>query len=286
MDIEAAEGGLGDRIMPPDVLHIYYIEGELPFWAETRLGASFLGNWEEEGSCFLFFDSPAEEEVKAVLEANPGIRLIDSYCFSYEEWQGGWLEPFHVGPLCICPAWLEEDGSCGHEGRVLLDPGVVFGSGLHPTTRGCLRAMAWVMEREAVRSVLDLGTGTGVLAIAAARLGAERVLAVDLNPLCVKTAERNVRLNRLAGMVEVVQGRAEDMISNPAELAVANLHLDVLYRLLQAPAFLRREWLVLSGLMRSGARDVKELLAAGGAEVVMEFDTEMTWFTLLIKGIS
>ncbi len=284
LEISGPRSTGGNR--PPDVLHVYYIEGRFPPEAETCLGASFLGNWrEEEASCFLFFSAEADQQVRAVLDSNPGLRLVDSYRFGYDEWQGGRFEPLRVGPICVYPAWWDGSWDTDERLRILLDPGVVFGTGLHPTTRDCLRAMVRVMEREVFGTVLDLGTGTGVLALAGARLGAERALAVDLNPLCVETAERNVRLNGLDGRVEVIQGRAEDFCEIPADLAVANLHLDVVNRLLQPPAFLDREWLILSGLMRSGVREIKEGLPKD-AIIVKEYNYDMIWHTLLIKGLS
>jgi ribosomal protein L11 methyltransferase len=116
-------------------------------------------------------------------------------------------------------------------------------------------------------TVLDLGTGTGILAIAAARLGASRVLAVDLNPLCVKTSRRNVRLNEVEAVVEVVEGIAEDFAENPADLLVANIHYEVLDDLVEREKFREKPWLILSGLMRSQGRDIKAKLERCGLRI-------------------
>jgi ribosomal protein L11 methyltransferase len=135
--------------------------------------------------------------------------------------------------------------------------------------------------------VLDLGTGTGVLALAAARLGAKKVLAVDLNPLCVKTCIRNVDHNGLDGIIEVAQGRAEDFVSKPADLVVANIHYQVLEDLFDKGCFRDKPRLILSGLMRSQVANIRSRLDREGMRLGHEWDHEMTWYTMLIqnKGI-
>ncbi|MCK7509745.1 MAG: 50S ribosomal protein L11 methyltransferase [Desulfobacterales bacterium] len=93
---------------------------------------------------------------------------------------------------------------------LVLDPGVVFGAGNHPTTRDCLLAIDRAAAEARFETVLDLGTGTGILALAAARRLGARVAAVDLSPAAVRTAAGNVARNGLAGRVLVALGRAED----------------------------------------------------------------------------
>jgi ribosomal protein L11 methyltransferase len=132
--------------------------------------------------------------------------------------------------------------------------------------------------------VVDLGTGTGVLALASALLGAEQVLAVDLNPLCVKTTKNNVQLNHLESRIEVREGRAEDYAEVPADLMLANIHWDVLKSLLAKEGFRKSPWIVLSGLMRSHARDLESDLALYGLSVVKAWEDEATWYTMLVSA--
>lgn len=87
---------------------------------------------------------------------------------------------------------------------------------------------------------------------------------MDLNPLCVKTSRRNVRLNEVEEVVEVVEGIAEDFAENPAELLVANIHYEVLKDLVEREKFREKSWLILSGLMRSQGRDIKARLERCG----------------------
>jgi len=138
--------------------------------------------------------------------------------------------------------------------KIIIDPGVVFGTGLHPTTKHCLRAMVTLQEGQIpMEKVLDLGTGTGILALAAGFLGAGEVTAVDLNPLAVKTTKRNVLLNHLEGIIKVVQGKAQDFVDQSADLVIANIHHEVVKDLLETDGFRQK-------------------------------DHEMTWYTLLLKG--
>jgi ribosomal protein L11 methyltransferase len=264
-------------------LYIYLINGVVPVEDEAAFGEGFIGRWIEGESSFLFFSEPSREKIDVLLRSRPGLSLFQEHHFSYEEWQGNILEPVKVENLLIVPPWKNVEAEDGLF-RILLDPGVVFGSGLHPTTRDCLRALLYLMSEKPLEKVLDLGTGTGVLALAAARLGAQKVLAVDLNPLCVKTTRRNVALNRLEETIEVLEGNAEDLAGSPADLVLANIHYDVLARLVDQPALQRRPWYILSGLLRSQARDIEAGLPARRLKLERKWDHEGTWFTMLVKG--
>jgi len=268
---------------PPRNIYIYYIEGIVSDREEKFLGPDFMGNWVEDSSSFLFFSAPAQEAVRRVVLHNPRLRLADSYTFAYEEWQGANFEELRIGSFVIQPAWSKASGDLEDGIPIVLDPGVVFGSGIHPTTGDCLRALEWIRGREAFRSVLDLGTGTGILSIAGVLLGADRAKALDLNPLCVKTSHANVRLNHCESRVEVVHGSALDAAEDPADVVVANIHHRVLSELIARAGFRQRRWLVLSGLLRSQARDIKDALARHGLKLVREWDHDMTWYTLVAR---
>jgi ribosomal protein L11 methyltransferase len=144
--------------------------------------------------------------------------------------------------------------------------------------------MAHLRRKYSFQKVVDLGTGTGILALAAALLGAEQVLALDLNPLCVKTAKRNVSLNHLEKAINVVEGRAEDFVHQAADLVVANIHHAVVQRILGTKNSHEMRWFVISGLMRSQARDLKWQMEKYGLRIVKEWDHEMTWYTMLAKN--
>jgi len=268
---------------PYNDLYIYLIKGLVPRREEASLGQSFLGNWVEEDTCFLFFSEPSSSFVSEVLSRHSGLQLLEQYHFSYEEWQGAFSEPLKIDRFLIVPPWVNAVEAPG-ETKILLDPGLVFGTGLHASTRDSLKALSYVHSVFPVKKVVDLGTGTGVLALASALLGAEDVLAIDLNPLCVKTAKTNVQLNRLESRIEVKEGRAEDFGEIPADLMLANIHWDVLKSLLAKEGFRKSRWIVLSGLMRSHARDLEADLVRYGLRIVKAWEDEATWYTMLVSA--
>jgi ribosomal protein L11 methyltransferase len=239
-----------------------------------------VGSWEEEGFTFLFFVRPCPETVAHLQAAQPGLELLDDYCLSYADWQGEPLAPFTAGPIRVVPAWAAAADAPGGM-QLRLHPGLVFGAGTHPTTRSCIEALGRLLARYPAERALDLGCGTGVLALAMARLGCRRVLAVDTNLLAVRTTRRNVRLNRLETQVLAVQGRAEDYFHGPAQLVVANLHFDAMMGMLTAPLPAQRRWLVLSGLLRSQTEAVCRHLARLGTCVVERISPDGIWTTLI-----
>ena len=114
-------------------------------------------------------------------------------------------------------------------------------------------------------------------------MGAKRVLAVDLNPLCVRTANENVRLNDLNGINRVVEGPAEDFVNEAADLVIANIHKEIIGRLLKKEGFRKKDRLIISGLMRSQYREIKARLGSYDFRIVHEWDYDMTWFTMLAE---
>jgi len=262
-------------------LFIYRIEGRWDSRAAIG-GPSFLGHWQEEESSFLFFWAPAEAEVRMILRDQPQLSLLDSCHMPYEQWQGAVFTAEPIGRFFIVPAWESPAPADSADDTLLpivLDPGVVFGAGNHPTTRDCLQALDLLAAEAPAGTVLDLGTGTGILALAAARLGSPRVLAVDLNLLAARTAARNVRLNQLTASILVVQGRAEEAIDCPADLVVANLHGEVMLRLIDTSGFRQKQRFILSGLLRGEAKEIRRRLARPDIRIVEEWVQDGIWHT-------
>ena len=263
---------------PYDELYIYHLNGRLTCLDKINK-SNFIGNWEEDNFSFLFFSQPAAEDIHILLQSQPQLSLIDSYHMPYTQWQGTEFTSFNHGPFQIIAPWEARDQRCPDKLALVLDPGLVFGTGTHPTTHDCLDALLLACRRHSPESALDLGTGTGILALAAARLDCPLNLAVDLNLLAATTAAKNVCLNGLAKQVTVVQGYAEDFIHCPADLLIANVHYAVMKKLIQSEGFRTKKCFILSGLMRSEAKQVKIEIERSPAKILKCWTHEGIWHT-------
>jgi len=144
-----------------------------------------------------------------------------------EDWANSWKE--HYRPLragkrtIIAPPWHEYSAESDEDIVVILDPGMAFGTGTHPSTRLCLLALEEQLRPG--ETVFDVGTGSGVLAIAAAKLGASNVVAVDIEPVAVRTAQDNVARNSVIDRVEVELGSAglEGARGRQYDIVLANI---------------------------------------------------------------
>jgi len=282
--------------LPPDPyrdLFIYYLEGCLRSGSSIS-DRSFIGNWEEDGYSFLFFKRPSPRIIESLTLQQPHLKLLDNFHMSYEEWHGGPISPVRIGHVHIIPPWIKSSPCMGNlpeklprddqgDIEILLDPGVVFGTGTHPTTRHCIEAIQMITSEKTIETVIDIGTGTGLLAIAAVKLGCKRALAIDLNHLAVKTTGENIRLNRLEKRILAVQGSAENYVDLPSDLVISNIHYDVMKRLFRYDRLLSTQYIILSGLLRSQATKVENLLKQVSIRVLKKWDSEGIWYSYLGK---
>ncbi|MCG9967041.1 50S ribosomal protein L11 methyltransferase [Pelotomaculum terephthalicicum JT] len=187
-----------------------------------------------------------------------------------EDWANAWrayYKPVRAGQrLVVKPCWEEWNRKEG-DLVIEMEPGMAFGCGTHSTTLLCLR----LLERH-VRSgatVYDVGTGSGILAVAAAKLGAGRVTATDLDETACRVALENVARNQVAGIVRVVQGNLLDLVEGQADLIVSNIIADVIISL--APyasrALVPGGVLIASGIIRGRAAEVHAAMEAYGLAV-------------------
>jgi len=271
---------------PYEQLIIYNFDGvpspDVGFEEDER----FLGTWVEEDTSFIFFSGPVPCLVDQVKIQNPHISLVEVYEMSCEQWHGDKIEPYFVESLCIAPPWdLPKNGGNPEVRQILLDPGVVFGTGRHQTTEDCLTLIHRLCTQEKIGTVLDIGTGTGLLALGAAALGCHTVLACDFNLLAVKTTLKNIRLNRFENQVLAFQAKGEEVICLPGDLLVANIHYDIMQHLIEHPAFLEKKYFILSGLLTSETTKVMASLAKKKVHVIERRCPDGIWNTLLGKRL-
>ncbi len=188
-----------------------------------------------------------------------------------ERWRDSWkryFKPQRIGErLLVKPSWAKYKVKAG-DAVIEIDPGMAFGTGQHPTTAMCLRALENRLRPR--QAVLDLGAGTGILAIAAAKLGAGRVLALDIDPQAVKAARENVALNGVRGVVEVREGTLpEGAPGRRFDLIVANISGLTIERLAAnlAGALRQSGTLIVSGFLEDTVEALDRALAAAGVTV-------------------
>jgi ribosomal protein L11 methyltransferase len=219
-----------------------------------------------------------------------------------EDWAEAWKKHYtilHIGKsLVIKPSWLEY-ASQPNEVIVELDPGMAFGTGLHPTTRLCMVALEEYAANLAkvpstsLRSVqdanaqgfrmIDVGTGSGVLSITAAKLGARDILALDLDAIAVETAARNVAINHADQVVRVERGSIDaEKHRNLFDLVCINILAEVICELAPAVAAALRPGgtVIASGILDFKAEPVIDALCEVGIEIV-EQKQEEDWMTLV-----
>jgi len=267
---------------PPEKLFIYEIEGRV-YPPDTLTGEDFLGCWREGGYSYLFFGSPRKAAVKAWAATLADARYSSESVLDYADWEAGRpLKKTSLAGFHLCPVW-EDPAPAEGEIVIRLEPGLAFGSGYHPTTRRCLELLRRVYEMDTPRQVLDLGTGTGILALAALALGAARVMAVEYNELAVLTCARNLKHNHRRQQVHLLQADARHFAHLPADLALANIHLDVLLDLLDLPEFLLKNWYIFSGILGAQLERFLARLKSTPLTPVATLD-ENLWFAVLARG--
>jgi ribosomal protein L11 methyltransferase len=273
------------QINPLDNLYIYYVEGVIKsHGSQLEADPGFLGNWVEQTSSFLFFLCPADDLVKSILSNNPHAEFIERYEMTYEQWHGDKIKPYTIGYLMISPPWeksLKENTNFKH---ITLDPGVVFGTGKHTTTEECLSMLRRVMKENNVLSVMDIGSGTGLLSVGAAMLGAEKVFACDFNFLAAKTTLNNARLNFLENKILITQAKGEEFINIDAHVVVANIHYDVMKEIIEQKGFLTKKWFILSGLLRTQAKMILKTLSEKPVKIIEHTCPDGIWNTILGKS--
>lgn len=188
-----------------------------------------------------------------------------------DDWAHAWKDHFFVHRIgrdfVICPTWREYEASLTDR-IIILDPGMAFGTGLHPTTRLCLGALEDAVKPGA--RVADVGTGSGILAIGAARLDASRVDAIDIDEVAVDAARSNFALNNLSAVASVRRGVASDLNPGAYDVVVANIIARVILDAAEVLTALPRVGgtLICSGILAERIDEVATALEARGLAAI------------------
>lgn len=235
-----------------DRLFVYHLDGiTVPEVNDPDL----IGIWMEDGTPILFFHQQKDELVSRLCNEF-GCTLIYQADLDYTDWEAGQeISPFTVEGVKVSPVWDKQPAD------LIIDPSVIFGSGFHPSTRLCMETLVKYCRTPEVNpsSMLDLGCGTGLLALTAAHIGVNSIKACDNNTLACEVAEKNCRLNGFNNIEVSEVDLRKNLPSTNVDLVVANLYHTLLGELFQEPTFWQAKLYIVAGFSPSME---EELLAS------------------------
>ncbi|MDR4925525.1 MULTISPECIES: 50S ribosomal protein L11 methyltransferase [Peribacillus] len=239
---------------------------------------SFLGDTidaiKESINNLLLFDIDLGKNVVSISEVNE------------EEWATAWKKYYNPVKISerftIVPTWEDYTPVSSDELIIELDPGMAFGTGTHPTTVMCIQALERTVQPGDL--VVDVGTGSGVLSIAAALLDAKRIQSLDLDEVAVQSAKQNVELNNVQDKVSVSQGNLLDGVNEQADIVVANILAEVIMRFTDDVAKVVKPggYFIASGIIQTKKQDVKEAIIASGFTIEETILME-DWVAIIAK---
>ncbi|CAG9608107.1 50S ribosomal protein L11 methyltransferase [Pseudoneobacillus rhizosphaerae] len=246
---------------------------------------------------YLSVNSFLAETVDGIKEAINGLTLhnidigknkVSIIEVNEEDWATAWKKYYHPVKISerftIVPTWEEYTPVNSDELIIELDPGMAFGTGTHPTTVMCIQALERTVKKG--DRIIDVGTGSGVLSIAGAMLGAEKITALDLDQVAVTTAKMNIELNHVQEIVEVSQNNLLEGIVEPVDGIVANILAEVIVRFTDdASKIVKKDgYFIASGIIQQKKQDVKDALTKAGFEITETLLME-DWVALIAKKL-
>lgn len=276
---------------------------ELSKEREDRFGEIYQLNpddYPEEGvivKAYLPINSFLGETVEEIKEAinnlvlfniDIGLNKVSIMEVNEEEWATAWKKYYHPVKISekftIVPTWEDYKPVNSDELIIELDPGMAFGTGTHPTTVLCIQALERIVEKG--DAVIDVGTGSGVLSIAAAMLKAKSVLALDLDEVAVNSAKLNLELNKVQEVASVKQNNLLNGIKEQADVIVANILAEIIVRFTDdVHRLLNKDgYFIASGIISQRKEEVKDAIVASGLEIVETVQME-DWVSITAKKI-
>jgi ribosomal protein L11 methyltransferase len=203
-----------------------------------------------------------------------------------EEWATAWKKYYHPVKISerftVVPTWEEYTPVSSDELIIELDPGMAFGTGTHPTTVMSIQGLERFVKSDDV--VIDVGTGSGVLSIASAMLGAKKVTALDLDEVAVESAKMNIKLNKVHPVVDVFQNNLLEGIQEKADVIVANILAEVIVRFTDAAAQCLKPggYFITAGIIQQKKDEVKESIESAGFQIEETVQME-DWVSFIAK---
>ncbi|MBA4535883.1 50S ribosomal protein L11 methyltransferase [Bacillus aquiflavi] len=205
-----------------------------------------------------------------------------------EDWATAWKKYYHPVKISkrftIVPTWEEYTPINTDELIIELDPGMAFGTGTHPTTVMCIQALERTVHKG--DTIIDVGTGSGVLSIAAAMLGAKKITAFDLDEIAVTAAKQNIELNHVHHIVSVAQNNLLDGVIEEADMIVANILAEIIVKLIKdaSRVIKKNGYFIASGIIQPKKEEVKAVLVSHGFEIEEVIVME-DWVALITRKI-
>ncbi|MEG0080234.1 50S ribosomal protein L11 methyltransferase [Enterococcus sp.] len=215
-----------------------------------------------------------------------GKNIVTTSEVSEQDWATAWKKYYHpvrvTRYLTIVPQWESYQTTMPEEKIITLDPGMAFGTGTHPTTNLILQALE--MTLRGGETLLDVGTGSGVLSIASKFLGAKDVYAFDLDEVAVRSAQENMDLNPVAKDVHVSANDLLNGVTVDADIIVANILADIIIKMIPDAYRLLKDTgtLIVSGIIEDKKDEVLAVLDAHGFHVAQVLQ-QKDWFAIILK---
>lgn len=259
---------IDDRIIPSDVVKIicYFSDQEDidEKIASVKMGLENIAQFIDIGECSITLGTTNEED-----------------------WANNWkryYKPFKVGnSIVIKPTWEEYNKENNEEIIIEMDPGMAFGCGTHETTSMCIEHIEKNIKND--DTVLDIGCGSGILSIVAAKLGAKKVTGIDLDKAAVKVSQENVKLNGLDNKISIYHGDLISQENEKVDVAVANIMADVILILLDdIEKVLKKGGIfIASGIIQDRYSEIEEKILEKGFSILEK--TEMSeWVAVTAKS--
>ncbi|MFD3157590.1 50S ribosomal protein L11 methyltransferase [Haloimpatiens sp. FM7330] len=250
-----------------------------------KSGAVIKGYYKNDEKFDTYFKY-IEKSVKNLhnFDIDEGEGIVTSNKVNEEDWENNWkkyYKPTKVGERVVVKPLWEKYKVENDEIVVELDPGMAFGTGTHETTRMCIKALEKYVKEDSI--VFDIGTGSGILSISAAKLKAKKAIGVDLDPVAVDSAKKNVSYNDIDN-IEILHGNLMDVVDGEADIVIANIIADVIIMLSEdVGRFIKDNgYFISSGILVERKDEVIKKLTECNFEII-EVNVDGEWCCIVAK---